>query len=122
MAAKPIETLELRYPMRQFFLNKFMVIRGSQLKCPPFLSYQFIMPDLRQLVFLTCFSGFFFLILSTVSLLSVEYHPKISEERSTDSNHFRDFTKTAYHLLTTTHILDRSSISYPGASGFLVSG
>ena len=51
---------------------------------------------------------FRFFIVSTVSLLSVEYHPKISEELSTDFNHFRNLTKTAYHLLTTTHILDRS--------------
>ena len=40
-----------------------------------------------------------------MSLLSdeqcVEYHPKMSEELSSDSNVFRDFTNTVYHLLTT---------------------
>ena len=46
-------------------------------------------------------------IVSTVSLNkpnSVEYHPKISEERLSDSNLFRDFTNTVYHLLTASRL------------------
>ena len=54
-----------------------------QLKFRPFLSYQLIMPDLVMCL-----------------VEQVEYHPKISEELSSDSNLFRDLTNVCLCLNT----------------------
>ena len=54
---------------------------------------------------LTCFISFVSYQQCPLSNRSVENHPKDSEEPSSDSNLFRDFTNTAYHLLTTLRLL-----------------
>ena len=72
----------------------------------PFLKFHLIIPDPSYNLLFTCSCSVLYRITGgpIISWNSVKCHPKISEEISSDSDPFRDFT--AYHLLTTSWFLE----------------